>query len=333
MKYNKDRNMISRHFPTCSLKVWMMACISAFLSVSCGTITEELPPCDNYIAFRYDYNMMFVDAFPSKVKRVDVYVFDDAGKFVTRFSDERTSFGEGYRMLCPLPVGKYRLVAWAGLYDRSYEFAETVSVPDELSVRMRRGANGVQDKELDALWHGEAEMTVTDAEQHTVTVDLVKDTNKFRIVVQGPTEIGLEQESVDFAITDNNGFLAADNSLLPDERITYKPYFKAGADLGEGEGGMDAVVAELNTLRLLDDGRKPRLLIRNQDGKELVNIDLIKYLLLTKMEGHDMPAQEYLDRQDEYAMIFFLNKDAQGSYAIIQIKVNGWIIRPQSGDF
>jgi len=324
--------MTNRHFSICSLKVWVMAWTSSFLSVSCDTITEDLPPCDNYIAFRYDYNMMFVDAFPSKVTRVDVYVFDETGKYVTRFSDERTSFGEGYRMPCTLPSGKYHLVVWAGLYDRSYEFADTISTPDELTVRMRRGADGVQNKELDALWHGEAEMIVTDVEQRTVTVNLVKDTNRFRIVVQGASEIGLEQESVDFTITDSNGFLASDNSLLPDGQIIYKPYYKTDANLGEEEGGMNAVVAELNTLRLVN-GSKSRLLIHNREGKKLVNIDLIKYLLLTKMEGHDMPSQEYLDRQDEYAMIFFLNKDAQGNYAIIQIKVNGWIIRPQSGDF
>ena len=136
---------------------------------------------------------------------------------------------------------------------------------------------------------------------------------------------------MDFTITDDNGLLEHYNSLLPDEQITYKPYFKADADLGEGEGGMDAVVAELNTLRLLD-GCKPRLLISNRDGKSLVDIDLIKYLLLTKMEGHDMPEQDYLDRQDEYALIFFLNKDALDNYALMRKKVNGWIIRPQSGE-
>lgn len=38
----------------------------------------------------------------------------------------------------------------------------------------------------------------------------------------------------------------------------------------------------------------------------MLNINLNNYLLLTKMEGHDISAQEYLDRQDEYSIIFFL---------------------------
>ena len=33
---------------------------------------------------------------------------------------------------------------------------------------------------------------------------------------------------------------------------------------------------------------------------------LNQYLLLTQMEGHDISAQEYLDRQDEYSIVFFL---------------------------
>ena len=85
--------MINRYFSKDSLRQWVMMWLTALALVSCSTITEELPPCGNYIAFRYDYNMMFVDAFPTKVKRVDVYVFDDNGKYVTRFSDERESFG------------------------------------------------------------------------------------------------------------------------------------------------------------------------------------------------------------------------------------------------
>ena len=35
---------------------------------------------------------------------------------------------------------------------------------------------------------------------------------------------------------------------------------------------------------------------------------LVKYLLLTEAEGHEMTNQEYLDRQDEYNMTFFLDE-------------------------
>ena len=38
----------------------------------------------------------------------------------------------------------------------------------------------------------------------------------------------------------------------------------------------------------------------------MLNVNLNDYLLLTKMEGHRISPQEYLDRQDEYSIIFFL---------------------------
>ena len=310
--------------------------------VSCDSITEELPPCENYVQFRYDRNMLFTDAFPVLVHRVSLYVFDGEGKFVTMLSDEREAFGEDYRMtLPPLAPGDYRLVAWAGLDEGSYAYGSRlvpgVSTADEIRVRMHRKGDGSRDRELEDLWHGEVRMTVSDSRSETATVALTKDTNRFRIIVQGSVAPALQQGDLDFTITDRNGWLDHDNTLLGDEPVSYKPYYTADADLSEkelpaAEGAVSAVVAEMNTLRLMENA-DARLTVTHRNGERLIDIDLIRYLLLTKMEGHDMPAQEYLDRQDEYAMIFFLNKDALGNYLLAYVKVNGWTIRPQSGDF
>ena len=85
--------------------------------------------------------------------------------------------------------------------------------------------------------------------------------------------------------------------LLPDETVTYRPYFRTWQDLGEDGTVMEAVVVELNTMRLMENGDM-KLSISRGNGEPLVDINLVKYLLLTKMEGYEMPAQEYLDRQD-----------------------------------
>ena len=54
-------------------------------------------------------------------------------------------------------------------------------------------------------------------------------------------------------------------------------------------------------------GRNYRLIIRHHGWeKDVLNVNLNDYLLLTKMEGHRISPQEYLDRQDEYSIIFFL---------------------------
>ena len=55
------------------------------------------------------------------------------------------------------------------------------------------------------------------------------------------------------------------------------------------------------------NGENYRLIVRHEGWeKDVLNVNLNNYLLLTKMEGHRISAQEYLDRQDEYSIVFFL---------------------------
>lgn len=325
--------------PIRGLGVCAAVVFGALSLAACRTITEELPPCQNYVGFRYDYNMKFADAFSSEVRRIDLYVFDADDRFVACLSDERPAFGEGYRMQFPLPAGHYRLIAWAGLYDRSYEFRNTlepgVSTPADLAVKMRRATDLTRNQELDDLWHGQAEVNFRDGQSRTEPISLTKNTNRFRIVVQttgsGDT-VAFRPNDLLFAIEDDNGRLNYDNTPLADDSVIYQPYYQETVGLSSTKSdGIDAVVAELNTLRLLES-KKPRLRVTHRDGSKLFDIDLLRYLLLTKMEGHDMPAQEYLDRQDEFVLIFFLNRDSSGGYMLASVRVNGWTIRPQEGD-
>lgn len=302
---------------------------------SCSTITEDLPPCGNYVSFSYTRNMKFADALQTEVKQIDLFVFDENDRFVTRLSGA-SPFVEGYRMELPLPPGKYHLIAWAGLNERSYEFAsqwtEGESTPEQLTVKMRReqpeGLPAENSQELEPLWHCEAEMEIVENESRTARMDLTKDTNRLRLIVQADADTPLSPEDFLFSVTGSNGYLNYDNSLLPDDKVVYKPYYQAGALVKEqNEGGLHAVIAEMNTLRLIEEGDL-RLRIDRRNGSRITDINLTSYLLLTKMEGHQMPAQEYLDRQDEYAVILLLN----ANYMIVQIQINDWIIRPQEGD-
>ncbi|EJW90673.1 protein containing DUF1812, partial [gut metagenome] len=284
-----------------------------FLCSACNTITEHLEPCGHVLTFRYDYNMKFVDAFPQEVKKIDVYVFDEDNHYITTLTKERQPSDGALSIPLRLPEGKYHFIAWAGLYPRSYDFMHPFGTekitPELLHVKVLRSKEGIQDTELDDLWYGEATVELTYDRSRVVVIGLTKDTNRFRIVVQGTENMDLQPDDIHVSISDCNGWLAPDNSLLPDEEITYRPYFQATADVSGAEGKrLPAVVSELNTLRLMET-QHPRLVIHTSNGEVLVDIDLIEYLLLTKMEGHQMPPQEYLDRQDEYALIFFLNKD------------------------
>ena len=289
---------------------------------SCTSIDETLPECRLYVRFRYDYNMEFSDAFASQVNRVDVFVFDKDGTFVIKKSEQGETLGGSYRMPLPLPAGEYRIAAWAGMSD-DFEMPEPVAgktTLEELTVRMKREESLVHNKALNPLWYGGVQaVSFTGRQEQTETVSLIKDTNKFRFILQksGPGE-ELDINDCLFEIRADNGYYDWNNDLLDDDMISYRPYYlEKVEDVG--------IVVEMNTMRLLEHKKVYLTLTRKSDGKELMRIDLIPYLLLTKMEGHNIPAQEYLDRQSEYAIVFFYNPELLNFFST-KIVINGWTI-------
>ena len=289
---------------------------------SCTSIDETLPECRLYVRFRYDYNMEFSDAFASQVNRVDVFVFDKDGTFVIKKSEQGETLGGSYRMPLPLPAGEYRIAAWAGMSD-DFEMPEPVAgktTLEELTVRMKREESLVHNKALNPLWYGGVQaVSFTGRQEQTETVSLIKDTNKFRFILQksGPGE-ELDINDCLFEIRPDNAYYDWNNDLLDDDMISYRPYYlEKVEDVG--------IVVEMNTMRLLEHKKVYLTLTRKSDGKELMRIDLIPYLLLTKMEGHNIPAQEYLDRQSEYAIVFFYNPELL-NFLSTKIVINGWTI-------
>ena len=281
---------------------------------SCTSIDETLSECQLYVSFRYDYNMEFTDAFATQVNRVDVFVFDKDGTFIMKKSEQGKTLGSGsYRMQLQLPIGEYRIATWAGMSD-AFEMPEPVagkSTLEDLTVKMKREESLIHNKVLEPLWYGEIQtVNFTGKQEQTETVRLIKVTNKFRFILQksGPGE-ELDMNDCLFEIRADNGYYDWNNDLLDDDMISYQPYH----------------VAEMNTMRLLEHKKVYLTLTRKSDSKELMKVDLIPYLLLTKMEGHNIPAQEYLDRQSEYAIVFFYNPELL-NFLSTKIMINGWTI-------
>ena len=97
-----------------------------------------------------------------------------------------------------------------------------------------------------------------------------------------------------FRIVADNGYMDYDNSLLADPAVTYLPYYTENVEIAADPDPAATVtdqlvaVAEMNTLRLMA-GKNYRLIVRHKAFEEdVLNINLNNYLLLTKMEGHDI---------------------------------------------
>ena len=242
--------------------------------------------------------------------------------------------------------GDYRLITWAGRLDDEASFSvplltEGVSTYEELKCRMDRAYSRAADgsayinTELTGLWHGEIpkqNFASRAAMIQTAEVSLVKNTNKIRVILQQMEGTHIDVENFEFTITDDNGYMNYDNMLLDDEILTYYPYYHAdgstafGDDIKVEEGdGISVAIAQLTVGRLVAD-QNPRLRITNREtGEEVLSVALIRLLALTEAEGHEMTLQEYLDRQDEYSLVFFLD---EGMHWInTQIVINDWIVR------
>lgn len=321
------------------------------------------------VKFRYDRNMKWADAFANEVKSVHLYAFDKDGTLVWHNSEKGAALAaDGYAMTLDLPSGDYRLLAWCGL-ENDGEREESFSVPEarvgetrieDLQCRLLRehdAAGAYSDEKLYPLFHGMIDVSLPDMTyeggEHTCTVPLTKDTNHVRIILQHLSGKDVNPDDFTFRIEEENGLMDYDNELLPDEMITYRAHdTKSGTaglgiddypEIGGAKSALQAssrtvtsvsvAIADLTIARLVA-GRKTWLTIEKPGVEEWprVRIPLTDYALLVK-DGYDreMTDQDYLDRQDEYTLTFFLDEDHY--WVSSSIIINSWKVVLNDVDF
>jgi hypothetical protein len=193
---------------------------------------------------------------------------------------------------------------------------------------------------IDDLYHGlvsDVEMPDTPGE-HIYWVPLTKDTNHVRVVLQHVNGDPIDEDQFTFKIEDDNAVLNYDNSLIPGHPVMYYPWTSAAATTSDTATAADdtdeststSAVTQVNvyeaelTVNRLFAENNPRLTVtNNQTGEVVFSIPVKDYALMVKgYENADMPDQEYLDRQDEYNMTFFL--DESDRWFSSYIYINSW---------
>ena len=291
------------------------------------------------------------DVFAEQVRTVTLYAFDDNNNLVFQNTDEGEPLGEEtYAMNVDIDLSQYHLVVWAGLNDES--FAVPLLYPnqakiDELRVKtLREDEKGqyIVDNSLHSLWHGEVKKgtTTRSGRQQITEVSLVKNTNTIRVVVAQVNQSGgpvtrLTQKTFECAIYDNNGYMNYDNTLLEDNLLTYKPYnvtsdvvsTRAFSSADEPAKQYNGIVSEMSVARLVES-QKPELTIKNTATQEVLfqSSDLVKYFEevdAEKYKDRNYSLQEYLDREDKYELVIFVDEKLALIKTVIQ--VNDWIIQ------
>lgn len=102
----------------------------------------------------------------------------------------------------------------------------------------------------------------------------------------------------------------------------------------DNETYLTAVVAEFTLNRLFKKEDKKTMLsvIDKTTGEKVINIPIVDYFLLVKGNyNREMGDQEYLDRQDDYQITFFLDNTHGWSIAA-GIFINGWHVVLQNNN-
>lgn len=308
------------------------ALLSAGLA-SCDYIHDkDLQPCDHYLRFTYTYNMKFADAFTHELinqaaeKTTDLYIFDREGKFIRSESYPAGTLKEG-RVRLDLEPGDYKLMAWTGLNETDYIHDQLTAgeLIDQWSMAVK-AEQGTVSRELQGLFQGTLDLTIPEGKATDHELPLVKNTNKLRFVLID-TNSGTELNADDFTIraTTHCGKLDARNRTVGTDTYVWTPYLQTAGTKGTA-AKLQTVVAELNTLRLLDGTETALQLFHKEETEPFFDVSLTDFLLLTKMESHQIGAQEYLDRQDEYTIVVYLNIIG-GKAHCLEVIVNDWTVR------
>lgn len=338
---------------------FLLPVIALLAFCSCGRMIfddEVSDDCDpKYrVRFVYDWNMKWADAFPAEVNAVTLHVVDQqTGRIVWSVTESGERLREeGYMIDVPVEPGNYKLLAWCGDGHLTHFQIPQTDHHTGLTCTMDTEADDDGGKHsrrnLDRLYHGHLDNQVFPAEYgtYTYTVALVKDTNEINVVLQHLSGQDVNPADYHFSITDDNSMMDWDNSLIPAGEVTYHAH-----DVQSGTAGVEipdtpqtrtltsvsAVVAALSTPRLVK-GQDMRLHIHRNDesAAELVNVPVIDYSLLVKgFNFRNLDDQEYLDREDKYDLVFFLDESenwTEISLFMSNIFINSWRIVKNSHD-
>lgn len=199
------------------------------------------------------------------------------------------------------------------------------------------------DSRLYFLYHGMLDVTLEDnhdGKEYTHTIKLTKDTNHIRIILQELSDDeGLNEDDYEITIESADGVMAYNNELLGNTAIRFMPWSQQSDVVGVGrvEAGSTGIkyvkglVADLSVGRMMASQLNDMMLtIRDANTKEniIARVPIIQYALLSRQYyemayGHKMDDQEFLDREDEYVMTFFLyqNKWIDSYIDILQWRI------------
>lgn len=202
---------------------------------------------------------------------------------------------------------------------------------------------------LDTLWHGQssnaadtapATVVLNEDEPTYTTISMVRDTKKINVTLReldDPTT--MKVEDYDFQIIDRNSHLLYNNALDESAWVKYTPHAAWNTSDSEAttEGGYGQMAhVDFMTSRLWkheNNADNAQLIVSNKEtGERIISVDLIDLLARCRTtEDYIYGAQEFLDREYDYKLSFFL-RGGKLRECVIQINTLSWSVRVQYND-
>lgn len=300
-----------------------LVCFSAIaLTTMSSCIKEDMDDCPPAISkvalqFDYTYNVKQADAFAAEVKNINVYAFDENGKFFDSYIESREKFETGHTMeITGLKDGKYTFVCLARdrqvmsrAEDDEMEFSFAsltpgVSTIDDLTERMGKdnGEEIKNDKEFAALYTAKTQVDFQRLNQKgnegtvvTSTLSLMKCTKSYRIVLlpYENDQADFKPENFDVRIEGSAAWLDHKGEKVKNERITYLPYNMErranydGAHTEVNEEPVDqALIYDLSSSRMFER-QNDRRVVRDGDKNNYDD----KRIIITDLRDKDQPIE------------------------------------------
>ena len=310
------------------IKEVALLCIVGASILLSSCIKEDFDDCNYQLRLLYDYNMDYVDLFSKQASRVNLFVFDEQGVFIKEIEKPVSNQLSAFYMDVDVPFNRsYNFLAWSGLYDEYYTLNQKMKAGvthiDDVELSLTELNNEILSKELPPLWFGRIQDKV--GSLGSGVMPLTKNTNKIRIAMRilptVETDLKLVKEKFNFYIQSSNTSYNSTNQVLSEKPFKYAPYYAENDEKG--------FIVELNTLRLMAN-RENLLVITDPETDEVrFTMDLNEYLDdLRFLSNNKLSLQEFMDREDEYAMIFFFGgKDDM--FSSLSVEINGWLVRKQ----
>lgn len=305
-------------------KNWFkLVCFSAIaLTTMSSCIKEDMDDCPPAISkvalqFDYTYNVKQADAFAAEVKNINVYAFDENGKFFDSYIESREKFETGHTMeITGLKDGKYTFVCLARdrqvmsrAEDDEMEFSFAsltpgVSTIDDLTERMGKdnGEEIKNDKEFAALYTAKTQVDFQRLNQNgnegtvvTSTLSLMKCTKTYRIVLlpYENDQADFKPENFDVRIEGSAAWLDHNGEKVKNEGITYLPYNMErranydGAHTEVNEEPVDqALIYDLSSSRMFER-QNDRRVVRDGDKNDYDD----KRIIITDLRDKDHPIE------------------------------------------